>query len=465
MTVEFKLRDFCYPFALLRLRRFFERSQWFSAEEFVRYQEQRLRQIIDQAYDRVPYYQDLFHRLKLRPDDLRTLADLPKLPTLSKATLRREFQRLQASDRQRYRPRLCQTSGTSGRPLRFLLDKPANVLEFVYYWRHWSWAGYRLGSRFAELTSHYFLQEESRAGQLFHYQALTGRLLLNSLSIAPGNAAAYAQALRTYRVRFLKGIASALYYVALFFQEGGIRDVWLRGVFSTGEMLLPYQRKMIEQVFHCRVLDSYGHLERTVAISECPEGGLHVNPEYGVLEFVERPPSRTLNGDSEVYTAKIVGTSLHNFSMPLLRYEVGDLVEVDEYPEVCACGRVMPRVRRINGRQEDVLIAPDGRVITTLFIVFDRVPEIAQGQVIQDEPDQIRVRLVRTPAYTDHHEEAFLHYLRRFVGPEMKVQLEYLSHDALRRDTPGKFRTIISRLRPTPQRAASGELSDSRRGD
>jgi phenylacetate-CoA ligase len=464
MTVVFKTRDFCYPFAILRLRQFFERSQWFSAEEFVRYQEQRLRQIIQQAYYRVPYYKDLFHRLKLRPDDLRTLADLQKLPTLSKAALRGSFERLQATNRQRYRPRPCQTSGTGGEPLRFLLDKPANVLEFVYYWRHWSWAGYRLGNRFAELSSHYFLKTESLAGRLCDFQALPGRLLLNSLSIAPGNIATYAQALRTYRARFLKGTASALYYFALFFQDEGIHDVCLRGVFSTGEMLLPYQRKTIEQTFHCRVLNSYGHMERTVAISECPEGVLHINPEYGVLELVERPPSRTPEGDRGAYTARVIGTSLHNFSMPLLRYEVGDIVEVDRIPEVCACGRAMPRVHRINGRQEDVLIAPDGRVITTLFIVFDQVPEILQAQVIQEELDQIRVRLVRAPNYSHHHEEAFLHYLRRFIGPEMKVQLEYLTHDALRRDTPGKFRTIISRIRNTPQPAALCGVGQEPRG-
>jgi len=271
--------------------------------------------------------------------------------------------------------------------------------------------------------------------------------------------------MRKYRAQFLKGIASALYYFALFFKEEGIHDIWLEGIFSTGEMLLPYQRKTIEEVFHCRVHDSYGHMERTVAISECPEGGLHINPEYGVLELVERTPSATRNGDGQVYTAKVVGTSLHNFSMPLLRYEVGDLVEVDEYPDVCACGRAMPRVRRINGRQEDVLVLPDGRVVTTLFIVFDKVPGIAQGQVIQEEPNRLRVRLVRTPVYTDQSEEAFLHYLRRFIGPDMRVQLEYLSHGALRRDTPGKFRTIISRIRKTPQPAAPCGLAQQRKGD
>jgi phenylacetate-CoA ligase len=455
MSIQFKLRDFCYPVDLIRLRRLFERSQWHSAEELLRYQEERLRRIVSQAYYRVPYYQDLFRSLKLRPDDIRTPADLQKLPTISKATLRKEFLRLQATDRRRYHPRLAQTSGSSGEPLRFLLDKPANVLEFVYYWRHWSWAGYRLGTRFAELSSHAFMGENTPAGQICRYQRLTGRLLLSSLSIGPDSVAAYVKALRAYRPKFLKGIASALYYFAFFLQEAGIRDIWLRGVFSTGEMLLPHQRRMIEQVFHCRVLDSYGHMERTVAISECPQGGLHINPEYGVLELLERPRAGTRNGEEAAATADVVGTSLHNLSMPLLRYEVGDVVEVDQNPGTCPCGRAMPRVRRINGRQEDAIIAPDGRVITTLFIVFDKVPGIAHWRVIQDEPDQLRVFVVRTPGYTAFSEEALLHLIERFVGPDMRVPLHYLSLEALQRDVTGKFRTIVSRIKQPSRHAAA----------
>lgn len=465
MSIAFKLRDFCYPKDLIRLRRFFERSQWFTPEEQVLYQEQRLRQVVNQAYHRVPYYQDLFRSLNLRPEDIRTPADLRKLPTLSKSTLRKEFQRLQATDCRRYHPRVAQTSGSSGEPLRFLLDKPANVLEFVYYWRHWSWAGYRLGSRFAELNSHYFMGEESRASQICHYQFLPRRLLLSSLSIGPDRVSDYARAFLTYRPKFLKGIASALYYLAYFLHEAGISNIRLRGVFSTGEMLLPHQRRVIEKVFHCRVLDSYGHMERTVAISECPEGGLHINSEYGVLELLERPRTRASNESEEPSTAAVLGTSLHNFSMPLLRYEVGDLVELDENPHACACGRAMPRVRSINGRQEDAIIAPNGRVITTLFIVFDKVPGIAHGQVIQEELGELRLRIVRTPDYTAQSEETLLHFVRQFVGSEMKVRLEYLKYDDLHRKRTGKFRTIISRVQHATRPAAPCGLTQSRRGN
>ena len=453
MSIDFKLRDFRYPLSILRLRSQFERSQWSPREDWIGDQERQLRRIVAHAYENVPYYRDTFRALGLSPADVRTLADLPRIPTLSKADLRARFADLRATNRARFHPREARTSGTSGEPVRFLIDKPANVLEFVYYWRHWSWAGYRLGDRFAELSSHAFLRDESRARRPYLYQKLTGRLLLNGLALSREVVPEFARVLRAYRPRFLKGIASALGYLAAFFREAGMDDIRFRGIFSTGEVLTARRRRAIEEVFGGKVYDSYGHMERTVAASECPEGGLHINPEYGILETVGRvplDPQPPEVGAGIIYNARVVGTSLHNFSMPLLRYEVGDLVELQDPDPPCACGRSLPRVRRILGREGDAVVTPEGRVVTTLFIVFDEVPGVAQGQVIQEAADRLRIRVVREPGYSARSEQDLQRHVRRFVGPAMTVEFEYPSHDSFRREAgPGKFRTVVSRL-PDP---------------
>lgn len=451
MAIEFSLREFGHPLSILRLRRFFERSQWFSLDELLACQEQLLRRTIAHADEQVPYYRELFRKLRLRPADLSTLADLQKIPTLSKAMVRAEFSRLQARDKERHHPRMYQTSGTSGAPVRFLLDKPANVLEFAHYWRHWSWAGYRLGDCFAELTSQHFLGDEKLARRTWCYQWRFRRLLLNSLFLSGDRVAEHAGVLRKYRPRFLKGTASALHFLALFFEQQGISDIVCEGIFATGEQLLRSQRELIEEVFHGKVYDSYGHMERTVAISECPHGGFHVNPEYGVLELVEKTPlpATKVEHGARRFIAKIVGTSLHNLSMPLLRYELNDIVELEEPAAACACGRAMPVISRVTGRQEDVITTPDGRVITTLFILFDNVPGIALGQAVQEEPARLVIRIVASPEYTRRSEEVLVAYVRRFVGSAMRVEVEYLSAAALRAVNPGKFRTVVSRV-PQP---------------
>jgi phenylacetate-CoA ligase len=213
-------------------------------------------------------------------------------------------------------------------------------------------------------------------------------------------------------------------------------------------MLLPRQRRDIEQTFRCKVYDSYGHMERTVAVSECPAGGFHINPEYGVMELIPLTDTEAASLNTErhlrIKSASVVGTGLHNFSMPLIRYETGDVAELMTGASPCQCGRHMPRIRRLNGRQQDAIITPDGRVITTLFIVFDKVPGILSGQIIQCEPARLQIRIARTEEYSNRSEAELLNYVRQFVGPAMSIDIAYVDKHSLFYHRGTKYRAVIS---------------------
>jgi phenylacetate-CoA ligase len=337
---------------------------------------------------------------------------------------------------------IAQTSGTSGEPLRFLLDRPSNVLEFVYYWRHWSWAGYRLGMRFAELSSAFFLRYPSEIRRNYVFQRAFGRLLLNSTALSATRVRDYVYAIRKFRPAFLKGTVSSLFSLAVILSETGINDISFRAIFSTGETLLPIQRARIEAALNGKVYDSYGHMERTAAISECPNGGLHIISEYGILELV---PLKMPDGRRTLW-AKIVGTSLHNMSMPLLRYDTGDLAEPFSGSEPCPCGRAAPMVVRINGRQNDVIITPEGNLVAAPFVLLDQVSGIAMAQFVQESSDRLLIQVVKGPEYTSATAADFLNRIRVLMGSSMKIEMRYLSHDALRAQNPGKFRVVISKL-------------------
>jgi phenylacetate-CoA ligase len=463
MSVNFTLNSFFHPIAIAKLRRAFERSQWFTPDQFRDYQEQRLRRILDHAYATVPYYRDLFQRLHLRTSDLRSVADLQKLPILSKAELREHFASLRSSCADSFGAHLVRTSGTSGEPVSFLLDTPANVLEFVYYWRHWSWAGYSLGIRFAEFASDHFLRNPARIQAPYVFQSVTNRLLLNSISLSERMVGEYVRALRRYRPIFLKGLASVLHVFAHFVRSLKCDDLHFQAIFSTGEMLLPRQRQDIEYVFKCKVYDSYGHMERTVAASECPKGGFHINPEYGIFELVPLTETKQTGFDQEcdptIKSGRVVGTGLHNFSMPLIRYDTGDVAEIRTQAGPCQCGRQMPLVRRVNGRRQDAIFTPDGRVITTLFIVFDKVPGVLSGQIIQYELDRLLIRIAKTGAYSTQSEADLLDYVRQFVGPTMSISLMYVRADSATWNSGAKYRAVISHVSSDRDYAPSAVVS------
>jgi len=439
MSIDFKLRDFFYPREILGLRRTLERTQWLSPEKLREYQEMRLRKIVDHAYQRVPYYKALFDNLGLSPTDIRRVEDLKLLPLLTKDSVRDESSALLAEKSDQYQPKLYSTSGTSGEPLLFYLDKSANTLEFVYYWRYWGWAGYRLGDRFAELGSHFFLERPKLSGDAYHYQTYLRRLHLNSAQVSSSGVSDMASAIRKYRPLFLKGVSSALYFFALNLQEAGISDLKFKAVFSTGEVVTELYRKTVESVLNAPLLDSYGHMERTVSISQCLQGGYHVNSDYGILELTNET-----SGDNGTFlTGRAVGTSLYNLAMPLIRYDIGDEIETFSEPKSCPCGRTLPLIKAIHGRSEDVIVTPDGRFITSLFIVPEFVRGIRFAQFAQVSESEMEVRVVPSLEWNHEAEEQLLLYTRRLLGPSFRLTLNQTTRNGLQMDRSGKIRSVI----------------------
>ncbi|GAB4244536.1 MAG: phenylacetate--CoA ligase family protein [Acidobacteriota bacterium] len=441
MSIDFRVRDFFYPIKIWKLHRAFERNQWAPPADWRAFQLRRLEIILDHAFQQVPYYQQLAAELGVRRADFQGPEDLRRLPLLTKEIVRRRGRHLVARNARRFHPRTYSTTGTSGEPLHFLLDAEANALEFVYYWRHWGWGGFRLGTRFAEISNHYFLCHRDRVESPYYYQPHLRRLLLNGLLLAPKTAGALAHALQSHRIRFLKGLAGALHAFVLSLREAGWSELPLTCVFSTGEVLTPWQRAAIESFFRCRALDSYGHMERTVAVSECPAGGYHVNEDYGLLQLEHSEPS---NGRPR---ARVIGTGLYNRAMPLLRYEVGDEVEPapDETP--CSCGRTFPLIRRVLGRSRDVIRAPDGRYVTGLFLVAELVPELECAQFVQVDPDRLLVSWAPSEKAGDEAEavEARLRELvRPLVGPTMHLEFRRVVPGEFYRDQSGKVRPVVN---------------------
>lgn len=446
MSFNFRIRDFAYPAALLRLHTEFARNEHRPPDELEQYQLARLRAVATHAAQHIPYYKKLFRSRDFNPEQLVRLEDLRVLPLLSKDGVRIAGGELHADDAARLHAHPITTSGSTGAPLQLLVDKGADVLEFTYYRRIWGWAGYTLGARFAELSAEYFAVHRKRLrARVHHHERLTRRLMLNSLLLSSAALPDYLKALERFRPRFLKGLPSNLHVLALLC-SGQKRRPSFEAVFSQGENLYPHQRRLIEEVFSTRVFDSYGQLERVAAISQCPYGSYHIHSDYGLVELlgVDRQAGIELQPGSRL--AEIVGSSLHNHAMPLLRYRTHDLVEIGENAAACRCGRTLPIVKRIIGRDSDAIITPDGRAVTALYLVFDLIPGLMIAQVEQPSLDTLIVRYACEQQNQELVERGLRDGLSRFVGTGMRVELQRRASDELRGDKAAKFKPVISHV-------------------
>jgi phenylacetate-CoA ligase len=439
MAIEFRARDFFHPLAIWRLHRDMERRQWQPLPVLQKYQDDRLQRTIRLAYAQVPYYQRLFRDLRLSPEDIRSAADLKKLPLLSRDAVRSAGGDLLAARSRGQHPRPHHTSGSSGVPMTVWHGRDSNALEFAYYWRYWGWAGFRPGMHFAELQTSFFLRRKDSGDGLAEWQPHLGRLLLNSNRVGPMQAAAMAREIRRRHCRFLKGLATTLAGFALACREAGVDDLDFLALFSTGETLSSRSRTLLEAVFRSPVLDSYGHMERTVAISQCPQGGYHLNADYGVLELEDLQP---VDG-GQSFVGRAVGTSLHNPSMPLIRYDIGDRIELFADPPACPCGRTLPLVKSIHGRFGETLVTPDGRYLTSLPFLAELMTGVRFAQFVQEAPARLALQIVPEGRLQPQQREWALQLARRAVGPGIAVTLREVGIGDLVRDSSGKMPIVV----------------------
>src|SRR5215467_3185401 len=138
----------------------FDRNQWLSPSQLDVYQGEQLRALVRHAYETVPYYSEKMRSLKLQPDDVKTKADLQKLPTLTKDDVRQNADKLLSTTYPKSLLRHGHTSGTTGSPLDFHYDIRTCVVHHVVDWRYKGLAGLTIGDSYASLLGRLIVPRE-----------------------------------------------------------------------------------------------------------------------------------------------------------------------------------------------------------------------------------------------------------------------------------------------------------------
>lgn len=440
-----------------RLSRLLEESERWTREELRAYQESRLRDVVRHAYDTVPYYHDLFDRLRLRPADFRSVEDLAKLPVLTRSELAANAKRMLSRTAERRALRSGSTSGTSGSPLTVYWDKSIVLMNNACYMRARRWAGAPFGTRYATITGRSLVPIRQRRPPFWRHNPAWNQVMFSSLHLSEQNLEHYVRALRDFGVEALEAYPTSAYILARFL-EAGNEHLPLRMVMTTGEPLFPEERRVIEERFRTRVFDQYAEAERVVFTCECEQHeGHHLFEEYGVTEFLDDAGEPVRPGTP----ARITGTTLHNYAMPLLRYTFGDVGTLSE--RRCSCGRTLALLGSLTSRDEDILVAPGGRLIPPIMVSW--APRIVEGvrdwQLVQNRPDEIIARFVVDRPLSDTDREWLATYFAGRLGTEVRVVIEQVNEIPL--SSRGKHRRVVSTV-PLPWREPENSVGGSNRG-
>jgi phenylacetate-CoA ligase len=331
------------------------------------------------------------------------------------------------------------TSGTSGTPLRVWRPREAFRELFRSSDVSKTWFGIPLGGRRATFTGKIAIPIHSH--RVWRLNLPGRQMVLSQYHVGPRTVRLYSNALAGWRPYVLDGYTSTLVELAKLFQDQGI-SVHIPLVVTTCEVLTASGRALLERTFQGRVADKYGSTENLVLATECPSGSRHIFQNVGIIEVVD-DESRPLPAGEP---GRLLLTTLTNDLMPLVRYEIGDMGAYDDVTP-CPCGRTSPLLREIHGRQDDVIIARDGRRIGIFaFQLLRGVEGVVQMQVVQEDVDSFRVRAVLERDAAEgraRFEPAIRKAFDRMMGKDPGRSLNFDYEQRIERAPGGKIRNVI----------------------
>ena len=434
-----------------------EKSQWWSAERLMERQQERLCAFLAQVEATVPYYRHLFGSLGFSPGEARDAADLGKLPFLTKALIREHAAALAAEGVTDLRA--VSTGGSTGEPLRFRVGPARVSSDVALRQRSNRWWGVDIGDPEVVLWgSHIEVTRQDRMRTM--RDRLFRSTLLSVNHMTTDVLDRYLDDVKRLRPVQIFSHPSALDELARRADERGVRldGFGIRVVFLTAEELYQHQRERIERVFGCRAANGYGGRDSGFIAQECPEGSMHVNVEDILVEVVGDAGDVLPSG----HAGEIVVTHLRSQEYPFVRYRTGDVGVLGGAS--CGCGRGLPVLREVHGRADDLLLGLDGARVPgqVVVLLFRDLPGIAAFKVVQEEADRVRILLVPTEEFSDTAEATIREGFRARLGAAMRVEVETV--ESIPREASGKYRTVVSRVGPSPAREAERAREDGRVG-
>jgi phenylacetate-CoA ligase len=335
-------------------------------------------------------------------------------------------------------PAIAQTTGgTTGRPVPYFTTPSCIQFNYATYEaRFRRWAGVEFGDRMVTINGKPIVPMTQIGPPYWRHNLAFNQLYVSAYHLSDTNLPAIVERMAEFRPRVIVAYTSAAHRIARFINDQGWNGrVRPRAILVSSETVFDWQREDMERAFACKVFNGYSLGEPVCFVTECPEGSMHVSPEYGVIELVESDDGH-----------EIVATGLINDAMPFLRYRTGDLAEPGDGAP-CRCGRGLPTIGAILGRVDDMVVNPEGVTVgpAALSLAFQAVPNLREAQIVQDGTDRIKLSLAVTPAYGAADEQFLLAELRKRLGLRLVIDLVYV--DAVPRTSGGKQRLVVSSLR------------------
>lgn len=425
---------------LLALQWQLDRTQWIPDADLREIQGLAAYRLFQHAIRQIPFYGRSLSQHGLSETSVRSISDWLRVPLLRRSDVQGNAKDLKCRPVGHGKLSTSATTGSSGSPVVVIGTAVNRIMWHALTLRHHLWHKRDLSAKMATIrtiksrTASIEQRQDNWGGATVDLFA-TGPLVALDVSTSVDEQASW---LVREDPEYLLTYPSVALAIAEYMTREGMRLPKLRELATFGELLDPRLRQLARDVWGVPVVDGYSSQEVGYIALQCPETeNYHVQSESLLVEVLDDDG----NWCSPGQVGRVVVTTLHNFAMPLIRYEIGDYAEVGE---PCPCGRGLPVLRRIVGRKRNMAVLPDGRVIwpcmddrLLLSKGIENLPPIRQFQLIQTELDAVTVRLVAGRTLLEDEEKMIVELVQGGFGWPMRISFDYV--DMIARGPGGKF--------------------------
>ena len=403
-------------------------------------QEKKLKTLIKYVYENNKFYHDWLSKQNVTPSDIKKVEDIKKIPIIDKKTINENFQDIISKGFEVNKLLKERTSGSSGKPLFLYFNPYEDLVRKAKHIRSNKNIGQRLRDNWVTITSpHHFPKNPSNVQNMLNIYNPRPVSVFSDLG-------SQVESIKRLEPDILDGYATSVNLLAAHVERNGIDGINPRLIITSAELLTKNDRDAIESVFKVPVYDQYSCVEFGRVSWECTHrNGYHIDTDNLVVEFLDE------NGDEVDYgeSGRIVCTSLFNYSMPLIRYSIGDSGIPDD--EVCNCGINLPLMKTVEGRNDSIFVLPNGRKLSPRALsiamgMFKHYDTFEQFQIIQRRKDLIKMLIKTKNKALDLEDELIAHMSNTLGIADAGVKFEVELVDEVPPSSTGKLSYVISEI-------------------
>lgn len=415
-----------------------ERTQYMPPAELVKQQEKQLRLMVEHFFQHSAHFRDRMQAANLRPDDIGSIRDLRKLPPITKRDLQ------DAGDRFRCemippdhgKTGLASTSGSTGEPVDVMKTEVSQLFWMATGLRDHSWFKRDPSMRMTSIRAtikEYAIRDSW--GQPMAFFAKTGPCQLIPITTDTVTINDY---IKSFQPNILIAHAGVLAGLAVLWERDGFPLTELKHIKTMGDNCHAELRARLRSLTGLEPEDNYSSSEVGCIAIQCPRGGqYHVMSESLIVEVLNDLGDPCLPSKA----GRVVVTDLHNAASPMIRYDLGDHAVVGTQ---CRCGRTLPTLSKILGRERGLFHRPDGSQFWPRAGRYKmvEVADVRQWQMIQHSLDLLEIKVVTDEPLTDLQVKAMQDLMREQTNLDCEVQVTE-HRDPLPLSKSGKFEESI----------------------